>query len=133
MNGDVITDDRLIVEVERFSWGILLFLLVMSLFFLSTRVTMGILTGGLICIFNFRWLKVFTGRLLSCVDVHRAKAMARFNYFFRYLAVAVIIYAVFKAKLVYEPATFLGLSVVFLAITTVGIKRAVTEAKRRRN
>ena len=132
MNSNLITDDRLIVEVERFSWGILFLFLAVSLFFLSPRVTLGILSGGLICIFNFRLLKSFTGRLLSCVDVNRAKALARVNYVIRYFAIMAIIYALFKAKLVYVPATFLGLLVVFLAITIVGIKRTVAEAKRRR-
>ncbi len=132
MKSGITSDSNLIAEIERYSWGILLLLLALSLLFLSPRVTVGVLTGGLICILNFRWLKFFIQRVLFCGDANRAKTMARVNYILRYLAVGVIIYGVFKAGLVNIPATFVGLSVVFLAISAVGIRRAFTEAARRR-
>ncbi len=132
MNGTATSNGHLINEIERYSWGILLFLSLLSLFLLSPRVTIGILIGGLICIFNFRWLKFFARRVIYCGDPSRAKAFARVSYLLRYLAVAVIIYSVFKAGLVYPPATFLGLSVIVMGITVVGIKSALTKTNRRR-
>lgn len=132
MNGDIAADGHLIVEVERYSWGILALLLVLSLLFLTPRVAAGILIGGLICIFNFRWLKFFIRRALFCGDSHRAKALVRTNYFLRYSAVGVILFVVLKKGLAQAPATVVGLSVVFLAIAVVGIKRALTETAGRR-
>jgi hypothetical protein len=133
MNGTATSSGHLINEIERYSWGILLLLSLLSLFLLSPRSTIGILIGGLICIFNFRWLRHFTRRIIFCGDPYRAKALARVNYLLRYLAVAVIIYSALKAGLVYPPATFLGLSVIVMGITVVGVKRALTDANRRRN
>ncbi len=132
MKSGITTDSSLIAEIERYNWGILLLLLALSLLFLSPRVTAGVLTGGLICILNFRWLKFFIKRVLFCGDANRAKSMARVNYTLRYLAVGVIVYSVFRERLVNIPATLVGLSVVYLAIITVGIKRAFSEAARRR-
>lgn len=127
MNGDIAADGHLIAEVERYSWGILGLLLVLSLLFLTPRAAAGILTGGLICIFNFRWLKFFIRRVLFCGDSQRAKALVRTNYFLRYSAVGVILFVVLKEGLAQAPATVVGLSVVFMAIAAVGIKRALTE------
>lgn len=132
MNSDIATDGHLIVEVERYSWGILALLVALSLLFLTPRVAAGILTGGLICIFNFRWLKSFIRRVLFCGDSHRAKALVRTNYFLRYSAVGVILFVVLKEGLAQAPATVVGLSVIFMAIAVVGIKRALTETAGRR-
>jgi hypothetical protein len=133
MSGDDPDGDRLIAEIERFCWGILLILLFISLFFRSFGVTLGVLIGGLISVFNFRWLKAFVRRVVYGGNAYRVKASFKLKYIFRYLAVGVIIYAVMKAGLVNKPAIFLGLSVVVMGIIAVGIKNSFIDAKRRRH
>lgn len=133
MSSVVPADDGLIAEVERYSWRILLLLLIVSLIFFSPRVMMGVLTGGLICIFNFRWLKSFTRRILSAGTEGRAKGIARFGYILRYIAVGVIIYTVLKTGIANPLSTLVGISVVFMSITFVAVKKTTMNALRRRN
>lgn len=114
------SDDQLLETLARQNWIILTVLVLLSLFWQSLSVTMGVLAGGVLVIINYRWLGRSLVKVLSNPERGAEKGFKR-NYLFRLACVAGAIYLLLVRGGVHPLALAAGLSVVVinLLITTV--------------
>ncbi len=112
-------DDRLLVEMAQRNWIILVVLVLLSLFWQSLPITLGVLSGGVLVIINYRWLGRSLFKVLGAPLPGAEKGFKR-NYLFRLLFIASSIYLLLVRGGVHPLALVVGLSVVVinLAITT---------------
>jgi len=115
-------DDQLLAEMAQRNWIILLGLVLLSLFWQSLPVTMGVLAGGVLVIINYRWLGRSLFKVISDPQPGAEKGFKR-NYLFRLLFIASSIYILLVRGGVHPNALVVGLSVVVINI-------AITTAKR---
>jgi len=115
-------DDQLLAEMARRNWIILLVLVLISLFWQSLPVTMGVLSGGVLVIINYRWLGRSLFKLLGNPQPAMQKGFKR-NYLFRLVFISGSIYILLVRGGVHPLALVVGLSVVVINL-------AVTTAKR---
>lgn len=115
-------DDRLLAEMALRNWIILLALVLLSLFWQSLPVTMGVLSGGVLVIINYRWLGRSLFKVISNPQQGAEKGFKR-NYLFRLVFIASSIYLLLVRGGVHPIALAVGLSVVVINI-------AITTAKR---
>ena len=115
-------DDQLLAVMARRNWIILIVLVLLSLFWQSPPVTYGVLAGGLLVIFNYRWLGRSLLKLIDDPQQHSAKGFKR-NYFFRLIVVASAIYLLLVRGGVDPLALVIGLSVVVLNLMITTVKR----------
>lgn len=116
------TDDQLLAEMARRNWLILGVLVLLSLFWQSVPVSLGVLAGGLLVIFNYRWLGRSLVKLLNDPQLHSAKGFKR-NYLFRLIVIASAIYLLLVKGDLPPLALVLGLSVVVLNLLITTVKR----------
>jgi hypothetical protein len=110
-----------LAAVERTQWIILVLLTVGSLAFWDWHITLGVIIGGVICILNFKALRMIfesgfsSGRISGSVFV---------KYAVKFLAVlAAVAGVVFLLQGVVNLLAFLvGLLTIFLAISIEGIR-----------
>jgi hypothetical protein len=110
-----------LAAVERTEWVILVLLTLGSLAFWDWRITLGVIIGGIICILNFKALRMIfessfsSGRISGSVFV---------KYAVKFLAVlAAVAGIVFLLQGVVNLLAFLvGLLTIFLAISIEGIR-----------
>jgi hypothetical protein len=112
--------DPLQKRLEIMNWIILTALVVGSLLLGSTRMSLGVLCGGLISVVNFHWLyrnllSVFTN------DLIRAKSALMTRYYIRLAVTAFVLYWVISGGHVDVIGLVIGLSVVFLNIVLTTI------------
>lgn len=107
-------------RIERYSWYILIVLLVGSLTAQSMSVTLGILVGGILAIINFKWLANVLEKFLG-ISHKKIKKVDIGKYFIKYPLTALIIFLVIKYKLVDIFALLIGLLVVFAATLIEGL------------
>jgi hypothetical protein len=82
---------------------------VASLTFAPWRVTSGLLLGGVLALFNHRWLSSSTSAAFS-VLVHGTKPrLSLVQYVLRYLVITLMVIFAYKLNLVSLPATIAGL------------------------
>ncbi|MEJ2471228.1 MAG: ATP synthase subunit I [Desulfuromonadales bacterium] len=116
--------DQLPAEMSRRNWLILALLLLGSLPFGSLQLSLGILSGGLVAIGGFLWLRRSLHRLLE-----ESSVGGRFGYQFGYLirlAVLAIILALLIAVIQIDLVGLLvGLSVVVLNLFWITLQRAL--------
>lgn len=115
-------DDLLLAEMARRNWIILIILVLLSLFWQSSSVTLGVLAGGILVIINYRWLGRSLVRVLNDPQLHAAKGFKR-NYFFRLIFVACAIYLLLVRGGVHPLALVVGLSVVVVNLMITTLKR----------
>jgi len=115
-------DDLLLAEMARRNWIILIVLVLLSLFWQSPPVTYGVLAGGLLVIFNYRWLGRSLQNLIGDPQLHVVKGFKR-NYLFRLIVVVSAIYLLLVRGGVHPLALVVGLSVVVLNLMITTIKR----------
>lgn len=115
-------DDQLLAVMARRNWIILIVLVLLSLFWQSPPVTFGVLGGGLLVIFNYRWLGRSLLKLINDPQLHSAKGFKR-NYFFRLIVIASAIYLLLVRGGVDPVALVVGLSVVVLNLMITTVKR----------
>lgn len=115
-----IEKDPLQKRLERTNWAILATLVGSSLLLHSTRLSLGILCGGLISVVNFHWLY---HNLMSVFTKHPDKAgkAVLVRYYFRLAVTAFVLFWVISGDLVDIIGLVIGLSVVSLSmiLTTV--------------
>jgi hypothetical protein len=115
-------DDQLLEELARRNWFILLALVLLSLFWGSAAVTLGVLAGGVLVIINYRWLSRSLFKLLR--DPERAAEQGfKRNYLFRLAFVAGAIYLLLVRGGVHPLALVVGLSVVVINLLIATVKR----------
>jgi len=108
-------------SIERTQWVILALLTLGSLAFWDWRITLGVIIGGIICILNFKALRMILERGFS----QRKIAGSFFvKYAVKFLALfAAIAGVVFLLQGVINMVAFLvGLLTIFLAIVVEGIR-----------
>jgi len=107
--------------IERMEWVILALLILGSLAFWDWRITVGVILGGIICILNFKALRMILEKGFS-----QEKVSASFfvKYALKFLALLAAIGGVaFLLRGVINMIAFLvGLLTIFLAIVVEGVR-----------
>lgn len=119
-----INDDRLLREVSRRNWVILAVLVLVSLFWQSSRVTLGVLAGGLLAIFAYYWRYRALNRLLEAPSQGAIKGF-QFNYIVRLTVLAGLLFLLIAKVRVELAALLVGLSVVVLNILITTLQRLI--------
>ncbi|MEA3363300.1 MAG: ATP synthase subunit I [Thermodesulfobacteriota bacterium] len=115
-------DDQLLAELAVRNWIILVVLVLLSLFWQSFSVTIGVLAGGVLVIINYRWM----GRSLLKVlnnPRHAAEKSYKLNYLFRLLFITVSIYLLMVRGGIHPLALSVGLSVIVINILISTVRR----------
>ena len=115
------TKDGKLAAIERTQWIILLLLTLGSLVFLDCRITLGVIIGGIICILNFKALRmIFEGSL------SRGKIAGSFfvKYAVKFLALLAAVggVAFLLQRKINLVAFLVGLLTIFLAVVVEGIR-----------
>lgn len=115
-------DADLLTALARRNWIILGALLLLSLPWRDTAFSLGVLGGGLLALFSYRWLHRSLSKLLG-----QAGGSARgfqFGYLLRLVFLAAALYLLIAVAQVHPLGLALGLSVVVLNILWTTWKRA---------
>ncbi|WP_321367065.1 ATP synthase subunit I [uncultured Desulfuromusa sp.] len=115
-------DDQLLAEMAGRNWIILIVLVLLSLFWQSYAVTLGVLAGGVLVIINYRWLGRSLFKVLGDPQPAAEKGFKR-NYLFRLLFIASSIYLLLVRGEVHPLALVVGLSVVVINLMITTVKR----------
>jgi hypothetical protein len=113
-------------EIKALNWIILMVLASGSYFLLSRPVSLGVVLGGLIVIANFGVLQhtVRSAFTHEGVIYRKSKVLIILKYYFRLLALGVIIYILVTRGLVDPRGLAVGLSTIVISITAFGIGRS---------
>jgi hypothetical protein len=115
------TKDRKLAAIERTQWVILLLLTLGSLAFWDWRITVGVIMGGIICILNFKALRMILEKGFS-----QGKISGSFfvKYAVKFLALLAAVggIAFLLQKTINLVAFLVGLLTIFLAIVVEGIR-----------
>jgi hypothetical protein len=113
-------------DLRMLNWFSLLMMSLISIFFMSRSLTLGIILGGLIVIANFCVLQRSIRRgFLSEGTVKTTSFFVVAKYFLRLSVLAIIIALSVKCKWIDPVGLALGLSTVVISIVSFGIKRAL--------
>ncbi|MFH1349967.1 MAG: ATP synthase subunit I [Pseudomonadota bacterium] len=112
-------------DIKALNWITLLILSSLSFFLMSPSHTSGIILGGLIIIANFGLFQHTIHCAFSPEGVMRVRGMSIIaKYYFRLLALGVIIFFLISFKWIHPVGLAIGLSTVVISIVSFGIKRA---------
>jgi F0F1-type ATP synthase assembly protein I len=115
------TKETQLSSIERTQWVILVLLTLASLAFWDWRITLGVIIGGIICILNFKALRMILERGFS----QRKSAGSFFvQYAIKFLALLAAVggVAFLLQKTIDLVAFLVGLLTIFLAIVVEGIR-----------
>jgi F0F1-type ATP synthase assembly protein I len=115
------TKDLKLAAIERTQWVVLALLTVGSLAFWDWRITVGVIMGGIICILNFKALRMILEKGFS----QRKIAGSFFvKYIIKFLALLAVVggVAFLLQKTINLVAFLVGLLTIFLAIVVEGIR-----------
>lgn len=117
--------EKVYKDLRRRNWIILLVMSTMSYFLMSHSLTLGIILGGFIIMANF---KVFQHTIRSAFSsdgvMNTGKMVIIAKYYFRLLALGVIIFLLITQGWVDPIGLAVGLSTVVISIISFGINRA---------
>lgn len=114
-------------DLRKLNWFSLLIMSLISNFFLSRPLTLGVILGGLIVIANFSVFQRSIRRgFLSEGTVRTTNFFVVIKFYLRLLVLAIIIALLVKWKWVDPVGLALGLSTVVISIVSFGIKRALS-------
>jgi hypothetical protein len=116
--------ERLPVILYRRSWLIFGLMLVGSLPFRNTPLTLGILCGGLVSIGGFLWLHRALKQLLA-EPGPGAKARYQFGYLVRLITLAVVLAVLIAVVKVHTIGLIIGLSVVAINLFWTAIQHSL--------
>jgi hypothetical protein len=94
-----------------------------SAFAAPWRVTAGLALGGALALFNQHWLRSSVEAVFEGAHAGRPPRLRAARYVLRYLVVAAIVYAAFRAGLVSLAATFAGLLAVVAGLLAEGFRQ----------
>lgn len=117
-------DDQLLRQLAIRNWVLLGGLLILSLFWRSTALTLGILAGGLTAIIGFYWLHHSLVKTLQNPTNYAARGFKR-SYFVRLGALAATLVVLIVVLKVNPLGLAVGLSTVILNILGVAIERSM--------
>ena len=86
------------------------------------RVTTGLLLGGLLALFNHRWLK---NSAAAAIKLSTNEAVSQFNvaqFLLRYIVIAAVVFASYTLDLVSLPAILAGLCSFVVAMMVEGFR-----------
>jgi ATP synthase I chain len=109
-------NDPLEARMIRVMVGAVAVAVVVSAVLLPWRVTMGLLLGGLLSLFNYQWLRSSVAALIEANAAGRKVSARVSRYLLRYVVIAVVVFAAFELGLVALPATIVGLSSFVVAL-----------------
>lgn len=113
-------------DLRTLNWFILLIMSLISFFFLSRALTLGIILGGFIVIANFCVFQRSIRRGFQSEGTMRTTSFFIVTKFFLRLSVlAIIIALLVKCRWIDPVGLALGLSTVVISIVSFGIKRAL--------
>jgi len=115
-------DDQLLSDIGRLNWFVLVLMVLASLFWQSTSVTLGVVAGGLLVILNFGWMGRSLLKVISSPEAYSPRGFKR-NYFFRLLVVGSAIFLLLVRGEVHPLALVVGLSVVVISLLLITLKR----------
>ena len=115
--------EQLPAQMARRNWIILALLLIGSLPFGNSALSIGILIGGLIAIGAFLWLRRSLGRLLE-QPTGGARFRYQFGYLIRLATLALMIVVLVGIVKVHTVGLVIGLSVVIINLFCITIQRA---------
>ncbi|MCX5907479.1 MAG: ATP synthase subunit I [Deltaproteobacteria bacterium] len=111
--------------IAKRSLQLLAFLILLSLFFASWAVSLGIILGGAVAILNFRWLWLIMEKvLLEKKGIHGLQALVKFT------ALLAAVYAIFRYIGVAPIAFIVGVSTLFLSIVWETIRESLRFARK---
>ena len=117
--------DKIYRELKRLNWLILLILSLISYFLMSHSLTLGIILGGLVIMTNFHVFQHTIRRAFSPQGIMQAAKISIIaKYYFRLLALGIIIYILITRGWVDPVGLALGLSTVVISIVSLGVRRA---------
>ncbi len=117
-------NEDLLGELARRNWLILAVLVIGSLLWRSTPVTLGVLSGGLLAIIGYQWLHRSLQRMLANPSRGSAKSF-QFGYFVRLGALGAALFLLIALARVNPIGLAVGLSVVVINIGLTTIKRSL--------
>ncbi len=117
--------EALPARLHRRSWLILGLLLVASLLFRDTAITLGVLCGGLVSIGGFLWLRRALRQLLEEVGTG-SKARYQFGYLVRLLALAILLAVLVAVVKVNPVGLVIGLSVTIINLFWIMIQQLLS-------
>jgi hypothetical protein len=113
-------------ELKRKQLIVLLFLSSISYFIMSHSFTLGIIVGGITSIFNLMFLQHTVKNAFGTDFRLKSRKVSIFSkYYFRLLALGIIIFIVLKYKLAHPVGLVIGFSTLVVAVTITGIKVAI--------
>lgn len=113
-------------DLRRLNWLTLLIMSLISTLFMSQIFTLGVILGGLIIIANFKVLQHTIRRGFSAAGgMSAGKLLIIMKYYFRLLALGVVIAFLIKRGWVDPVGLTIGLSTVVISVVGFGIKRAM--------
>jgi len=116
--------EQLAATLHRRNWLILGILLAISLPFGNSRVSAGIVAGGLVAIAGFAWLQRSLKRLLTETG-QAAQTRYRFGYVVRLLAIGCVLAILIAIVKIHPAGLVLGLSVVVINLLWLAFQRAL--------
>ncbi len=121
--------EQLPAQLARRNWIILALLLLGSLPFANFTLSLGILTGGLIAIGGFIWMRRSLDRLLSHATGGQETGDSRFSYisgcFIRLAVLAVILAILIAIVKIHVIGLVIGLSVVIINLFWTTVQRTL--------
>ncbi len=116
--------EQLPATLNRRSWFILGGLLIASMAFRNTALTIGILSGGLVSIGGFLWLRRALKQVLAEPGAG-AKARYQFGYMVRLMALAFVLVALIAVLKVDTLGLIIGLSVTVINLLWTTIQHSL--------
>ena len=115
-------DDQLLQTLGRRNWLILAVLLLLSLFWRSWTVFLGVLSGGLVAIVGYYWLQLALMRMLAEPNRLSTKKF-QWGYLARLIVLAGTLFLLIGVVRIHPLGLAIGLSVVLLNLLVTTLQR----------
>ncbi len=123
--------DKLLQKIRFYNWIILMITGSLSFLFMSATFTLGVILGGLIIIGNFRLLQnTIRAAFPTQGGMKRNKGTIIMKFYFRLAILGLIIYMLITNGWVNPLGLTAGLSIVVIAILSVGIQAVFRTSSR---
>jgi len=118
-------DDQLrLKKIERLAWALLVVFTLLSIPFLSLKVTAGVALGGVLAILSYLWLKGFMMAIIL-PGGRRVSRLTILLYLGKYVIISLTIFLSFKYDIIHVLSFMLGLMVIVLAIVADSLSKTV--------
>lgn len=117
-------DAGLVTDLARRNWIILALMVILSLFWRSLPMTLGVLAGGLVVALSYHWMGRSLSKLLA--DPRRApqrKLRAGLSHLLRLVVIGVVIYLLLVHAQVHPIGLAAGLSVYVVNLMFTAFRR----------